>query len=121
MKRTIDQWRNCDPRAMANNQSNAAVQFALEDAKADVLELHKEKLITPLQVGDEQEKLKLYDCETGEEVTIDGLGGNESKPMYPAGFENCEGGEVEDGFVDGVYWYARTVASNKGVVASDIS
>ena len=42
MKRTIDQWRNCDPRAMANNQSNAAVQFALEDAKADVLELHKE-------------------------------------------------------------------------------
>ena len=42
MKRTIDQWRNCEPRAMANNQSNAAVQFALEDAKADVLELHKE-------------------------------------------------------------------------------
>ena len=36
MKRTIDQWRNCEPRAMANNQSNAAVQFALEDAKADV-------------------------------------------------------------------------------------
>lgn len=42
MKRTIDQWRNCEPKAMAHNQSCAAVQFALEDARADVLELHKE-------------------------------------------------------------------------------
>jgi hypothetical protein len=44
MKRTIDQWKSCVPRAMAYEQSQAAQQFAFEDAKADILELHKENL-----------------------------------------------------------------------------
>lgn len=44
MKRTIEQWRNCDPKAMVENQSAAAQMFALQDAKADILELHSENL-----------------------------------------------------------------------------
>ncbi len=40
MKRKIEQWRGCDPRAMATQQSPAAIQFAFEDAKADILALH---------------------------------------------------------------------------------
>jgi len=42
MKRTIEQWKNCDPNAMAHNQSDAAKAFAFEDAKADILELYAE-------------------------------------------------------------------------------
>jgi hypothetical protein len=42
MKRTIEQWQNCDPNAMAHNQSDAAKAFAFEDAKADILELYAE-------------------------------------------------------------------------------
>lgn len=41
MKRDIQRWKNCDPRAMAE-MSEAAVFFALEDAKADILELYEE-------------------------------------------------------------------------------
>lgn len=37
LNRSIDQWRGCDPRAMATEQSEAARVFAFEDAKADVL------------------------------------------------------------------------------------
>jgi len=44
MKRSIDTWRVCDPKAMAHNQSAPAVMFALQDAKADILELHAENL-----------------------------------------------------------------------------
>jgi hypothetical protein len=44
MKRTIDEWKNCDPKAMAYGQSDAAVMFAFQDAKADVIELHAENL-----------------------------------------------------------------------------
>ena len=44
MKRTIEQWKNCDPKAMVENQSAAAQMFALQDAKADILELHSENL-----------------------------------------------------------------------------
>lgn len=44
MKRTIEQWTKCDPKAMAYNQSDAAKQFAFEDARADILELHAENL-----------------------------------------------------------------------------
>lgn len=39
MQRSIDQWAQCDPKAMAN-QSQAAIAFAFEDAKADIAELH---------------------------------------------------------------------------------
>lgn len=44
MKRTIDVWTHCNPKAMAYDQSDAAVMFALQDAKADILELHAENL-----------------------------------------------------------------------------
>lgn len=44
MKRSIEQWKHCDPRAMAYNQSEAAVMFALQDAKADILALHAENM-----------------------------------------------------------------------------
>jgi cell division protein FtsB len=36
LQRTLDQWRNCDPKMMANAQSPAAVQFAIADAKRDI-------------------------------------------------------------------------------------
>ena len=39
MKRTIEQWQHCKPEAMAYRQSLPAIQFAFEDAKADILEL----------------------------------------------------------------------------------
>lgn len=41
MKRKIEQWKGCEPNAMLT-QSEAAMLFALEDAKADILELHAE-------------------------------------------------------------------------------
>ena len=44
MKRCFQQWLNCDPHAMAHAQSDVAKQFAFEDAKADILELHAENL-----------------------------------------------------------------------------
>lgn len=44
MKRTIDQWNKCEPKAMVQKQSEAACIFALQDAKADILELYKENL-----------------------------------------------------------------------------
>lgn len=44
MKRAINVWMHCDPKAMACGQSEAAVMFALQDAKADILELHAENL-----------------------------------------------------------------------------
>lgn len=44
MKRTIEQWKNCDPNAMARELLDAATLYALQDAKADILELHAENL-----------------------------------------------------------------------------
>lgn len=44
MKRTIEHWKNCSPKAMAFEQSQAAQKFAFEDAKADILELYAENL-----------------------------------------------------------------------------
>lgn len=40
LARTLAQWRGCDPHAMATRQSPAAVEFALADAKHDILALH---------------------------------------------------------------------------------
>ena len=40
LQRTIQQWRAGQPAAMATNQSRAAIQFAFEDAKADILALY---------------------------------------------------------------------------------
>ncbi len=40
MQRTIEQWRGCAPAVMATQQSPVAIQFAFEDAKADILALY---------------------------------------------------------------------------------
>ena len=40
MNRSIDQWRNCNPDAMAYRQSPAAIFFAFQDARADILALY---------------------------------------------------------------------------------
>jgi len=45
MNRTIKQWANCDPKAMAVNQSEAARYFAFKDAKSDILNLHRKNQI----------------------------------------------------------------------------
>lgn len=37
MNRTIEQWRNCDPAAMATQQSEGARMYAFQDARADIL------------------------------------------------------------------------------------
>lgn len=41
LDRTRDQWENCDPEAMSK-MSQAAIYFALKDAKHDILALHAE-------------------------------------------------------------------------------
>ena len=42
MKRTIEQWSGCKPESMATAQSEVARTFAFSDARADILELHRE-------------------------------------------------------------------------------
>ena len=43
-----------------------------------------------IKVGDELDRLEdLYDCETGEKVTIDGLG-DKSSEQFPTGFQDCK-------------------------------
>ena len=39
MRRTLDQWVNCDPATMAT-MSQAAIMYAFRDAKCDIKELH---------------------------------------------------------------------------------
>ena len=39
MNRTVEQWRGCVPKAMATEQSEAAREFAFNDARSDILEL----------------------------------------------------------------------------------
>ena len=57
-----------------------------------------------IKVGDEFDRLEdLYDCETGEEVTIDGLGEKGSE-RYPTGFQDCEKQDVPDDFYAGYYF-----------------
>jgi len=41
MTRTIEQWKGCEPKAMAYEMSNAAIYNAFVDAKADILELQR--------------------------------------------------------------------------------
>jgi hypothetical protein len=65
MNRSIDQWRGCVPSSMAK-QSDAAIIFAFEDAKHDILELAKEnkrlrsmlKIAAYPRLGDELEQLE---------------------------------------------------------------
>lgn len=42
LARSIEQWQNCDPHAMATRQSYAAIENAFVDAKHDVLALSTE-------------------------------------------------------------------------------
>lgn len=41
MKRTMEQWKNCDPQSMAEDQSEVAIMYAFQDAKSDILELNQ--------------------------------------------------------------------------------
>ena len=61
-----------------------------------------------IKVGDELDRLEdLYDCETGEEVTIDGLGEKGSE-RYPTGFQDCEKQELPpEDWQSGYYWEAN--------------
>lgn len=40
MQRSISTWMACKPSDMAHNQSRAAIQFAFEDMRADIISLH---------------------------------------------------------------------------------
>lgn len=62
-----------------------------------------EKLTDRLKPGDKPEKFKLFDCETSEEVTLDGVGGNGIKPIYPTGFEDCK--DPNEGDDPNYTWY----------------
>lgn len=41
MKRKINQWVNCSPEVMAFTLSPAAIMYALQDARDDIMELHR--------------------------------------------------------------------------------
>lgn len=57
-----------------------------------------------LQVGDKGDRLTdLYDCETGEEVTIDGLG-DKGTEAYPSGFQDCQKPALLPDYVKGQYY-----------------
>lgn len=62
-----------------------------------------EKLTDRLKTGDKPEKFKLFDCESGDEVTLDGIGGNGIKPIYPTGFEDCK--DPNEGDDPSYTWY----------------
>ena len=61
-----------------------------------------------IKQGDEFDRLEdLYDCETGEEVTIDGLGEKGSE-RYPTGFQDCEKQELPpEEWQSRYYWEAN--------------
>jgi hypothetical protein len=40
MKRTIEQWINCKPELMAK-MSESAIMYALQDARSDIMRLHR--------------------------------------------------------------------------------
>lgn len=66
MKRTIKQWTNCSPEAMAKNQSEAARVFAFEDAKSDILELHRKCQKAATELASVADELKLSSTIGGE-------------------------------------------------------
>lgn len=39
LNRSVARWAVCDPKAMAENQSPAAIMYAFKDAKADIAAL----------------------------------------------------------------------------------
>jgi len=40
MKRSIEQYRACSPKAMATEQSEAAITYAFEDMRSDIITLY---------------------------------------------------------------------------------
>ena len=68
-----------------------------------------------LQVGDKGDRLTdLYDCETGEEVTIDGLG-EKGTEAYPSGFHDC----IKKPSSDVYYFQGRVFTVLAGSVQQD--
>ena len=59
LERTIEQWSGCDPDYMINNASDAAIHWALCDAKADILTLNAE--LTRLR-AENAALLKIKEC-----------------------------------------------------------
>ena len=59
LARSIEQWQNCDPHAMATRQSDAAIENAFVDAKHDVLALSTEVAALKAQRDELVEALKL--------------------------------------------------------------
>lgn len=41
LNKSIERWLRCDPRSMAK-MSEMAIMYAFEDARTDILSLHKE-------------------------------------------------------------------------------
>ena len=73
-----------------------------------------------LKVGDEFDRAEdLYDCETGEEVTLDGFG-EKGTERYPTGFQDCKTSDVEDGYNPAYYWYQRSARSIAGSGTSEV-
>lgn len=73
-----------------------------------------------LKVGDELDRLEdLYDCETSEEVTIDGIGKKGSE-RYPTGFQDCETSDVEYGYNPAYFWYQKSERSIVGSGTSEV-
>lgn len=63
MNRTIEQWRGCDPEAMAYHMSEAATMYAFKDAKADILALHAENERLRAQAQHESDCAEAYKAE----------------------------------------------------------
>ena len=62
-----------------------------------------------LKVGDEFDRAEdLYDCETGEEVTLDGFG-EKGTEAYPSGFQDCEKPSPPPDYVKGRYYLASYI------------
>ena len=66
MKRTIQQWSNCSPEVMAKTLSEAALVFALQDAKSDILELHRKCQKAASELASVADELKLSSTVGGE-------------------------------------------------------
>lgn len=73
-----------------------------------------------LDVGDEADRLEdLYDCETGEKVTIDGFGEKGSE-QYPSGFEDCKDSEVDPDYNPDYYWYQKSERAIAGGSTTEV-
>ena len=73
-----------------------------------------------LKVGDKFDRLEdLYDCETGEKVTIDGFGEKGSE-KYPTGFQDCKDSEVDQDYNPAYFWYQKSERSIVGGSTTEV-